>query len=243
MKHWVLMWHCPHAKAESSCGTGTCPCSVSVSVSPPARTGSCTSSHLLPGPGVCIPGDGMGEANPCGHRLLPLLCVEIPEPRQDKSAVWGPHGTVGLHLDFWGGVCRARAGHWGAPSSPPAMAWEAGGTFPLGSTSARFPGNLKQSKSSPRHASPSSVAGGHRGELRGEQAEGNQNSFFAAKCAFSQILCSACIRGCNYPDLPSLSARAGCCPTLGSLSSHQGEGSLTLWDEQRHLHHVLGGQH
>lgn len=72
---------------------------------------------------------GMGEANPAGHwllLLLPVLCVEIPEPRKDKCAVWG------CRADGWSpwvctwtlgdGVCRPRPEHGGAPSPLPAMA-------------------------------------------------------------------------------------------------------------------------
>lgn len=141
---------------------------------------------------------GMGEANPAGHRLLlllPVLCVEIPEPRKDKCAVWGCRadgwspwdcgfapGLSGMVFADPGpstGELPALCPPWQSPGT-----WEAGGTLPLGNTSARFPGNMKQSKSSPRHASPSSVAGGHRGELRGEQAEGNQNSFLQPSARF-----------------------------------------------------------
>lgn len=115
-----------------------------------------------------------------------------------------------------------RPEHRGAPSSLPTLAkpWEAGSTHPLCNTSARFPGNLKQSKSSPRHASPSSVAGGHWGELRGRKDEGNQNVFLQPSACFPKSFAAPASEPAITKTWP-LSApgcRAGCFPdTLKSL--------------------------
>jgi len=53
--------------------------------------------------------------------------------------------------------------------------------LPLGNTGARFPGNLEQSKCSPRHKSQRSVAGGHRGEFRGRKDKRKIKSFFCSQ--------------------------------------------------------------
>lgn len=72
-----------------------------------------------------------------------------------------PAEAVGLHFGVSGLLPAGAAGPGQSIGGLPALcplwrsphAWEAGSTLPLGNASARFPGNLKQSKSSPRHAS------------------------------------------------------------------------------------------
>lgn len=200
------------------------PAHLPVSVSPSARTGSCSS---LPISCLCrvFASPAMGEANPSGHRLpllLPVLGVQIPEPCKDKSVgaelMAGPHGSVGLHSTPGDGVCRpgleqgelpALCPPWQSPGTR-----EAGGTLPLGNISARFPGNLKQSKSSPRHASPSSVAGGHWGKLRGKRLRGIKPPF----CSQVLVFPNPWQRLHQRLQLPRLAlsvcTSAGRCPTL-----------------------------
>lgn len=198
------MWHCPHTKAESSCGTGaggrlqtgqTRPCtSACVCVSFCQKQELHQPPHLLPTAGCLLPwGWGKQILLATGFSCSCRCCAwrsqshaRINVQSGGAGLMAGPHGFApglsGMVFADPGpstGELPALCPPWQSPGT-----WEAGGTLPLGNTSARFPGNMKQSKSSPRHASPSSVAGGHRGELRGEQAEGNQNSFLQPSARF-----------------------------------------------------------
>lgn len=165
------------------------PAHLPVSVSPSARTGSCSS--LPTSCAGCLHPLAWGKQIPLAISF-PCCCQCCADPKAQQGQFWGCRDDgwapwdCGLSSQFLGmvfadpGESRGELPALCPPRQSPS-AWEAGGTLPLENTSARFPGNLKQSKSSPRHASPSSVAGGHRGKFRGEQAEGDQNSLLQPK--------------------------------------------------------------